>query len=160
MANERQYLNRRNAPVESPDDYFNPRETNKDYFWYAPAAAASISTVTPNVTQSIQVDSDADFFWVATSYQVAIAGAAITESSNPIPLVTLSIVDTGSGKFLMNNPVALGTIAGDGKRPYRLIRPRVFAANATINLNWTNQVAAGTTYTLFFTLHGYKRYVR
>ncbi len=148
-----------NRAPRSPESFFNPRETGKDYFWYGPQQGpATLSSVTPNVTQNVQIDADADFFWIATSYQVSIAGAAIAESTNPIPLVLLQIADTGSGKFLSNTPIALGTIAGDGKRPYRLIRPRVFGANSTIQLNWTSYVAAGTTYTLYLTLHGYKRY--
>lgn len=128
----------------------------KDFFWLTPATAAVLSTVAPTATQNMQVDSDADFMWIASSYQIDIAGAALTEATNIIPLVTLAIVDTGTGKYLSNNPVPLAAYAGDGKRPYRLIRPRKFGASTTIQLNWANFVTAGTSYNVRFVMHGYK----
>lgn len=137
---------------------FGDKRGDKDFFWYGPPAAFNLSSVAPTITNNIQIDSDANFMWIATTYQIDIAGAAINESTNPIPLVTLQINDTGSGKFMMNVPVPLGSLAGDGKRPYRLPRPRIFGANATIQLNWTSFVAAGTTYTIRFTMHGFKIY--
>jgi hypothetical protein len=50
-------------------------------------------------------------------------------------------------------------ITGGGKRPYRFVRPRVFIANATIQLAFNGQfLAAGTTYNIQFIFHGYKVY--
>jgi hypothetical protein len=59
----------------------------------------------------------------------------------------------------MNTPIPITALAGDGKRPYRLARPRVFLANATIQIGYTSYVAPGTTYTdVQLVLHGYKVY--
>jgi len=149
-----------NAQVQAPSDGAFGLRTNKDFFWYAPNAAASVSSVAPNATQNIQIDADADFYWVATTYQIDILAATLTEATNIIPLVTLQIVDTGAGKYLSNVGIPLAAFAGDGKRPYRLIRPRLFGANSTIQLNWTSYVAAGTTYNIRFVMHGYKQYTR
>jgi hypothetical protein len=147
------------APPVNPNDLeLGDRRGNKDYFWYGPALFTMSSVLTP-VTNNIQIDADANFMWIASTYQIDIAGALLTESTNIIPLVSLLINDTGSGKNLMNVAVPLASIAGDGKRPYRLPRPRVFGANATIQLNWTAFVVAGTTYNIRFTMHGFKVYV-
>jgi len=136
---------------------FNPRENGSDYFWYA-SRVTGLSSVATTATGLINLDSDSDFYCIALSYQADIAGAALTESTNILPLVNLQITDTGSGKALMNTPVPLPALAGDGKRPYRLARPRVFLANATIQLGFTAYVAAGTTYNITTVLHGYKVY--
>lgn len=138
---------------------FNPQGNTLggrgDYFWYPTtpvqmAAAARAQSV-------IQIDSDSQFALLALSYQANVAAAALTESTNVIPLVTVYIADGGSGKYLMTAPVPLGTIAGDGKRPYRLIGPRIFQPNSTVNFNWVNYSAA-TTYDLTLVLHGVKLY--
>ena len=138
---------------------FNPRETGSDYFWYSHTAISTLASTAPTATAIINLDADSDFYCVAISYQASIADAVLTESSNVLPLVRLQITDTGSGKALMNTPMPLTAIAGDGKRPYRFVRPRVFLANATIQLAFTSYVAAGTTYSdLQVVLHGYKIY--
>jgi hypothetical protein len=136
---------------------FNPRDGMEDYFWYANRVTGLSSAATTG-TGIINIDADSDFYCVAFSYQADIGAALVTESTNIIPLVTLQINDTGSGKSLSNIPLPLGTMAGDGKRPYRLVRPRVFLSNATIQLNWTSYVVVGTTYNITFVLHGYKVY--
>jgi len=138
---------------------FNPRETGSDYFWYSHVAIQTLSSVNPNAAAIINLDADSDFYCVALSYQASIADAVLTEATNVLPLVRVQITDTGSGKALMNTPMPLTAIAGDGKRPYRFVRPRVFLANATIQLAFSSYVAAATTYSdLQLVLHGYKIY--
>ncbi len=142
------------------DGAFNPRFGKEDFFWYTPTTGAVIlSVAAPAASQQIQIDSDADFFWIATSYQADIAGATLTDATNVIPLVTLQIADTGSGKYMSNAPIPLSTFAGDGRLPYRLIAPRSFAANSVIQLNWANYVTGGTVQSVRIVLHGYKRYI-
>jgi hypothetical protein len=138
---------------------FNPRENGTDYFWYAHPPVSTLSSVAPTSTQVINLDADSNFYCVALSYSASIADAILTEATNVIPLVRVLITDTGSGKALMNTPQPMASIMGDGKRPYRLVRPRVFLANATIQFAFTAFVAAATTYSdLQVTLHGYKVY--
>jgi hypothetical protein len=137
-------------------NYFG-RDTQKDYFFYV-VDVPPLSTVIPNQSTPLVIDNDADFFWIASTYQADIAAAALTEDTNVLPLVNLELQDTGSGRNFMNAPVRLTNIAGDGKRPYRLIRPRRFGANTTIGMKWTNKVAAGTEYRIQFVFHGYKIY--
>lgn len=140
---------------------FNPREMGADYFWYA-ATVAGLQSTAPTATSIINVDADSDFYCVALSYQAGILTgstvALLTEATNVIPAVYLQITDTGSGKALMNTPLPMGSFMGDGKRPYRLVRPRVFLSNATIQLNYTSYIVAGTIYQITTVLHGYKVY--
>ena len=141
----------------APNTY-NPRENGSDYFWYS-TRVTGLSSVAPTSTGIINLDSDSDFYCIALTAQADIAGAALTESTNLLPLVTLQITDTGSGKALMNSPVLLPALVGDGKRPYRLARARVFLANATIQCAFNaGFLAAGTTYNIQLVFHGYKVY--
>lgn len=142
-----------------PPNIFDPRTDGSDYYWYVTNFAAALAAAATTSTQ-IQIDAGTDFYWIASSYQADLAGAALTDSGNIIPLLTVLINDTGTSRNLMNSALSLPTIAGDGKRPYRLVRPRLFRANSVINFTWVNY-SAGTTYTnIYFVLHGYRRLVQ
>lgn len=143
-------------PYQGP--IFNPKNGPEDYFFYV-TTPAGISSVSGPQQSLIQFDADSQFLWIATSYQAQIAGAVLTNDTNVVPLVNVYMSDGGSGKYLSNAPMPLAAIAGDGKMPYRLIGPRVFQPNSTLNFNWTsNGVVAGTTYTINLVLHGIKLY--
>lgn len=141
-----------------PPNIFDPRTDGSDYYWYGANPGALAPLATGNT--AIQIDAGTDFYWIATTIQADIAEGALEESTDIIPLVTLLINDTGTSRNLMNAPIPLGSLCGDGKRPYRLVRPRLFRANSIINLTFTSYVATGTTYgNLYLTLHGYRRLV-
>lgn len=141
-----------------PPNIFDPRTDGSDYYWYVANPGALAPAATGNT--SIMIDAGTDFYWIATTIQADIGEAALTESTDIIPLVTLLVNDTGTSRNLMNAPIPLGSICGDGKRPYRLVRPRLFRANSIINLTFTSYVTTGTTYgNLYLTLHGYRRLV-
>jgi hypothetical protein len=110
------------------------------------------------VTQLIfQIEADSYFYMNAFSYTADVAGAALTESTNVIPLVSIILNDSASGRNLMANAVPLPSIFGDGKRPFRLPKPRRVAPTAQITATLTNY-SAGTTYDLWVTLSGFKVY--
>jgi hypothetical protein len=141
-----------------PPNIFDPRTDGSDYYWYI---ANIPNAIAPGVTlnASIQIDAGTDFYWIATT-QSSDTAAALTESTNIIPLVTVLINDTGTSRNLMNSAIPIPGLAGDGKRPYRLVRPRLFRANSIINLTFTSYAPTGTTYAnIYLTLHGYRRLV-
>jgi hypothetical protein len=141
-----------------PPNIFDPRTDGSDYYWYVANPGALAAAATGNT--SIQIDAGTDFYWIATTIQADIAGAILTEATNIIPLVTILINDTGTSRNLSNAPTPIPSICGDGKRPYRLVRPRLFRANSIINLTFTSYAVAGTTYSnLYFLMHGYRRLV-
>jgi len=137
---------------------FDPRTDGSDYYWYITNPGALAPGATGN--SQIQIDAGTDFYWIATTIQSDIGEGVLTESTDIIPLVTVLINDTGTSRNLMNSGVPLGSLCGDGKRPYRLVRPRLFRANSIVGFTFTSYVAAGTTYgNLYFTMHGYRRLV-
>lgn len=142
-----------------PPSIFDPRTDGSDYYWYGTNVVGGLAPAATG-NSSIQIDAGTDFYWIGTTIQADITGAALEESTDIIPLVTVLINDTGTSRNLMNAPIPLGSICGDGKRPYRLVRPRLFRANSIINFTFTSYVAAGTTYSnLYLTFHGYRRLV-
>jgi len=138
---------------------FQPSQTKTDVFWY-PTTIAGISSVAPNGSSQINLDADSYFYCVALTCVTNIAGAAYTESTVPQPLIAIQIQDTGTGKYLMSGSILIPGMFGDGKRPYRFPRPRVFNPNSTINFTYDGSLlAAGTTYGVQLIMHGFKQYL-
>jgi len=133
----------------------DPQLDGSDYFFYAcdPGSIANGGTG----SSQIQIDAGTDFLWIATTYQSNLAASTFTLSSITVPLMTLTIQDTGATKNLMNTPVPLNCIAGTGEFPYRLIEPRLFRANSTINFTWTNYSGSETYAHTYFVMHGIRK---
>lgn len=112
------------------------------------------TTVTLTAGQSlptqINIDAGNDFYWFASSYQLAVTGAPVVT-----PLINVVITDTGSQRQLMNAPVPISCIAGDGKNPYRLLLPRLFKGNSIIQFAWTSYENANTD-VFAFVMHGWR----
>lgn len=137
-----------------PGDIMDPRIDGADYFYVVVnpgslAAGASGS-------DTYQVDSAFNFYWIATTYASDIGGAAQLDATIPIPLITLTIYDGGSRRQLMNDAVPLNSIAScRASEPYRLIRPRLFVANSTVKFSFTNYSTSTTYSNTYLVLHGY-----
>lgn len=135
-------------------DVINPRLDGIDFTFYD----TTLPTLAPtqSLPSQINIDAGTDFYWVAATIQFDIAGSAFDPNGLPIiPLVTVVITDGGSQRQLMNAPVPVTGIFGTGQLPYRLIKPRLFRANAIITFQWTNYDAANT-YQLHADLHGFR----
>lgn len=125
----------------------------KDFFAYN----LTVSSIAAAAVASSTILIEADSMFVAQKLTVfaTIAGAAVTESTEVLPLVTLQITDQGSGRNLFNQPTAIPTICGSGQRPFILPIPRAFKSNSALLLTFSNYSAA-TTYRLDVTLSGLK----
>jgi hypothetical protein len=115
----------------------------KDFFSYG----LNLATIAAGVpaTNTVTMDADSDFLWQKFCFFTDIAGAAQTESTLVIPLATITITDTGSGRQIMNVPIPLNAIAGRGALPFILPMPKIFPARATVSATVAN-FSAATTY--------------
>lgn len=131
-----------------------PQILAEDFYVYAiqfTALAANASS-----TGFIQIEADSDFYVQKLAYFSDLAGAAQTFNTLVVPLVTVTIVDTGSGRQLMNTPIPINDIFGDGRLPYILPTPKLFVKNSRINFTVQN-FSAATTYTnLWLCMEGKK----
>lgn len=144
-------------PIAKTLDFLDPESDGSDILFLS-VNAQGLSSTAPTQQQTFTIPAADDFYWFQSTLQADIAGAVQTQSSRVIPIVNVRIQDVSSQKNLENLTFPVFSRAGYGERPYRLIAPRRFDANAVIAFNFTAIVAAGTTYTnLFLTLHGYTR---
>jgi len=112
----------------------------RDFFVYQENFLALASGAT--ATGSINIQADSDFLLEELTFFADIAGAAQTSSSRVIPLVTVQISDTGSGRNLLESQVPIPSIFGTGERPFILPNPKLLAANSNLSLSVTNYDAA------------------
>jgi hypothetical protein len=106
----------------------------KDWFSYPLRFQAVAELAVPS--QNIQIDAGSDFYLTALTYFATVDGgtSVIDVSTVPVPVVTALITDSGSNRQLMNAPVPISLIFGDGNHPHRLIHPRLFYRNSTITV--------------------------
>lgn len=109
-------------------------------------------------TQNFVVDNDSDFLLTKLTMFADIAGAAQTDSSRIIPLATIVINDTGSGRNLMDSAVPLPSIFGSGALPFILPRQRVIASRSVVNVTLSN-FSAATTYNIRLSFVGEKAFI-
>jgi hypothetical protein len=95
---------------------------------------------------NVTIDADADFLWQKLTCFADEASAGATESTQVVPGVTITIKDTSSGRDLMNGPIPLPALCGDGQLPFILPTPKIFQARGTIAINLAN-ITAATSYT-------------
>ena len=104
----------------------------------------------------IQIEADSDFLIQKLAEMTDINGASQTVTTQIVPIVKVVIVDTGSGRQLMNQAVPVSSIFGSGKLPYILPTPKLFVKNSRINVTVEN-FSAGTNYAnLFLSFEGKK----
>jgi len=129
--------------------------TRRDFYIYEAEALALAPA--GNANDIINIEADSDFILQKFTYQADIAAAAYLESTRPIPLITVQLIDSGSGRQLMNNPIPVESFMGSGELPFILPNPRKFLRNSTIQIAFNNFDAA-ITYNIRLAFIGYKIY--
>ena len=130
-------------------------ETRRDFYVYdAEALALAPAGVANDI---INIESDSDFILQKMTYEADIAAAAFTFTTRPIPLVTIQLIDSGSGRQMMQNAIPISSFMGNGELPFILPNPRKFLSNTTIQIAFTNFDAA-VTYNIRLAFIGYKIY--
>lgn len=130
------------------------RDRTDFYVYEAEALLLAAGTAANDI---ITIEADSNFVLQKLNYIADIAAAAFTDSTRPIPLVTIQLTDTGSGRNLMSNPTPIPSIFGTGQLPFILPNPRVFLRNSTIQVAFANFDAA-VTYGIRLAFIGYKIY--
>lgn len=135
-----------------------PTIIGEDFYSYAvlfESLAAGSSA-----TGFIQIEADSDFQVQKMEHFADLAGAAQTFNTLVVPLVSVVIIDTGSGRQLMNQPIPVSNLFGDGRLPFIIPTPKLFVKNSRINFDVVN-FSAATTYTnLWLVLTGKKIFTK
>jgi hypothetical protein len=109
-------------------------------------------------TQFTQIQNDSYFVVVAQQADIWDAATGNTTNLNPaVAPMTVRISDSSSGKFQMDQPVAIGSIFGIGTQPHvMLYRARLFLPGGQISVELSNRSGAAQTVRLAF--EGFKCY--
>ena len=131
----------------------NAKSILKDHFTYTAnfLAIAAAGVVSVNVP----IQADADFMIQAQAQFSDIAAAIQTDSSRVIPVATVLITDSGSGRQFMDSDVPVASIFGTGALPFVLPQPKIVSARSNLTVKVTN-LTAGTTYNIRLAFIGVK----
>ena len=125
----------------------------KEFFGYTVDFSSIANGV--SATGSVKIEADAWFNMQKLNFFADIAGAAQTQSSQVIPLVTVQISDSGSGRNMFNQAIPVPALFGTGQLPFILPTPKMFKPNSNISVTIANY-SAGTTYRLTLAFLGQK----
>jgi hypothetical protein len=125
----------------------------KDFFIYGANFLAIAAGITQ--TNNITIQADSDFELQKLCFASDLNAGVQTDSTRTIPQCTLIILDTGSGRQLMNQGIDLTTFFGNGSEPFILPTPKKFRANTALSLALTNYSVA-QTYNVRLSLIGMK----
>lgn len=107
-------------------------------------------------TGQIQIQADSDFeLQKLTFFAERIGQPPPTESTRELPLVTIQITDSGTGRTLFSRPTPVPSIMGDGRIPFILPTTKVFTKNAAVVVVAQNY-APGAAYNLRLSFIGTK----
>lgn len=136
--------------VEEPYSYMNTLT--------AVGALSSLAAGAVSAPVITNIDASAMFIIENQTYMANTANAAqFIGATQPYPLVTVMIIDSGTSRQWFDNPVAIPMLFGDARQPYILPKPRIVPANSQISVVYTNfDAAAG--YNLRLAFNGYKLY--
>lgn len=107
-------------------------------FFYSANFAVASFTAGATVTTPISINADSKF--VIKSSQLTAYTAAPAWVVNPN--YRLTIFDTGSGRTFMNQAIHIGSIMGNGQRPYFWPEPKLIAPASVLDLTLINNDAA------------------
>lgn len=105
-------------------------------------------------SSNLQIEADSDFKLVKLA-QFSDIGYDQDRSSYVIPLVTIQITDTGSGRQLFNTPTPIPSLFGSGEIPFILPVARIFKARSSVAIQ-VNNFSTSSAYNLRLSLIGTK----
>lgn len=142
------------AQPGAPAVWVPPQQPKKkDFYVYGIEFLELAAETTAN--GQIQIQADSDFELQKLTHFTDIANANETEATRVLPLVTMQITDTGTGRQVFSIPVPIPAIAGDGRIPFILSTPKLFTRNASVSFQVSNYSPA-TAYNVRFQLIGAK----
>ena len=127
----------------------------EDAFWYVFNGLGNIAPA-GQAQQNIQIQGDSKFEWMKTTVFAILHGGTPPAQSTDVPQLNVFLSDTGSGRNLMNAPLALSSIAGNGQEPYILGVTRIFQPNSTVQCTVTSTDPLSTWDGVQVVLHGRK----
>lgn len=144
--------------MSTPAQYLRVDGANRAIpFWYQTPNVAALAAGA-NTQVALPFDQDSWFIWQKITVFADIAGAAQTDSTRVLPLVTVQLTDSGNAGGFMSAPVPIPALMGDGRLPLILPAPFLISPNRTLTFAFVNYSAATAYANLRVQLHGIKRF--
>ena len=152
------------AQVFAPSGANNSNIPDKPRDWYSYPLTFGTIAPSPAATsiqsQNINISAASDFYLTAIEHIAMVTGVttAPTSATRVLPLLSILLTDTGSGRQLMNAPILLPSLSGDGAWPHRLLMPRYFQRNSNIQVTIQSLDPTNTYSALFLNFEGFVIY--
>lgn len=157
MADPNTRLGQNQAPDPNGFNIGGKAYVARDFYIYEEDFAEADLQAGSTLNGSIEIQADSDFIWQKSAFFADLALAAQTANTRVIPLVTVQLIDTGSGRNLFELAVPIPSVFGIGELPFVLPIPRLFFARSTIQVQVSN-FSTATDYGLRLSFIGYKAY--
>lgn len=127
------------------------RKVRCEAFIYT-AVFTPLPAVAAGIQQQINIQNDSDFLIMATVFTVYAAPGVLT----PAPDMTLTLLDSATGRQLQDAPVHVANCTGTAQWPYVWPEPKICKGGGTLTLNLVNNDAAAVGGIASLAYHGYK----
>lgn len=132
----------------------NNQIVTKKVFTYQAAGAVGAGGAQ---TFNINFEADSSFVWLKSTL-IASRDTELTANTKIIPAATIFIRDSGSGFNMMQEPIDINSLTGDGELPYMLPMGYEIKPNSNLTFDIENLDPAATYNRLGIVLHGFKVY--
>lgn len=136
----------------------NQRYENAERLFYSYSIDSGTIAAGGTATGSIAIEADSPFVIAKTSYFATDdAGTSQTHDSRVLPLVTVQIQDTGSGRNLLDDAQPIPSLFGTGEQPFIWPVAQMVRANSVIRFTF-NSLEATNARRIWLSLIGFKLY--
>lgn len=132
---------------------YSGHRIQQDEFGYSLNFSALVAAAF--ATSQITIAADSDFILSEVACAANVAAAAQTYNTETLPLCTLMLIDTSTGRNLFDNDLPISLVCGSGQGSRPLTVPRMLPAKTVLQVRVTNYDAA-VTYNLRFAFLGRK----
>lgn len=151
-------LNQRLGQGENGFDIGGREYVARDFYVYEEDFLITDLIAGATLNGSIEIQADSDFVWQKAAYTASLdLGTTQEAQTRVLPDVTVQLIDTGSGRNLLELAAPVPSIFGTGQLPFVLPIPRLFFARSTIQVQVNNYNTADD-YDLRLSFIGYKAY--
>lgn len=130
--------------------------------WYSYSCFVTDLAAAASTTTSIQIEADSDFMIEKLTQYTLTTLAEVPQfaGSSYVPDVTIMLIDTGSGRQLMNIPLPAFNIFGTAQLPFVLPKPRRLFARSTLSVQVANLNTSQSYAYIYLTFTGRKIFTR
>jgi len=115
-------------------------------------------TAGATATSSLSIEADSDFILTKLSYFATDnAGTSVTYNTRIVPLVTVQLRDTASGRNLFDSEQPIANLFGSGEIPFIMPLQTTIRANSNVRASFTS-LEASNDRRIFLSLIGFKLY--